>query len=91
MTISINKAALKACQGLWRGEVLPAFNSRISHSEKARIAYLYVCLMTDARDALDLQAVEIVREKYRELTNYITEVKENERRRRKSHDKRAVN
>ena len=68
---------MKACQDLWHEAVLPSFYARVPNAAKARIARLYVCLMIEARK-IDLQDVEMVRERYRELTKFIQEVTKNE-------------
>lgn len=73
--MSTRNAALKACQGLWLKRILPAFYADIPNGAKARIARLYVCLMVDVRR--DDRDPDGLRDKYRELTNYITEEMKN--------------
>ena len=75
-------AALKYCQALWHKKILPSFYADISNGAKARIARMYICLMIDVRRDRDGRDIEILRKKYRELTNFITEVLKNGRDRR---------
>ena len=73
--MSTNDEALKACQNLWHKAVLPSFYAKIPNAVKAKIARLYVCLMIDVR--ADRRDPGPLREKYRELTNFIQEVMKN--------------
>ena len=74
--MSTNDEALKACQNLWHKAVLPSFYAKIPNAVKAKIARQYVCLMIDARRG-DIQDVEMLRQKYTDLLNLITEEMKN--------------